>query len=310
MNIKEAVLDKNLAYVACNLCGSRHYKILLRSTLKEDDFKNSHIQYTISERGHAYCQIVQCERCNLVYANPRDNDRDIINNYTMVEDEKYLGEWKAREAVFSRKLRLIEKYAAKKGRLLDLGCFAGIFLNLVRRKNWSILGIEPSKWAANYGRNELNLEILQGTLEDFIFNDETFDVVTMWDVIEHLPDPKSTLSLLNKKLKKGGMLYLTTPNFDSIYRKLFGKRYWFIERMHIYYFTPGTIRRMLEESNYEVIEIGLNFKTMSMGYFIFRLKEVSKFLTKIIIILSLLFLLGKRDITVYAGEMTIIAKKR
>lgn len=304
------MLDKNLTYVVCNLCGSQDYKILFRSTLRDDDFKNSFTQYVISERGPTYGQIVQCKRCNLVYANPRDNVDDIINNYTMVKDEKYFSEWRAREAVFLRGLRLIEKYTAGEGRLLDLGCFTGIFLNLIRRNNWSTLGIEPSKWAVDYGRNKLNLRILQGRFEDFGFDDEFFDVVTMWDVIEHFPDPKSTLSLLNKKLKKGGILYLTTLNFDSIFRKLFGRKYWFFERMHIYYFTPRTIRRMLEECNYKVIKIGLNFRTMSLEYFIFRLKDVSKFLTKIITPISSSCLLKKRNITAYAGEMTIIAKKR
>ena len=304
------MLDNNLTYVPCNLCGSKDYKVLFKSTLRDDNLKNSYTQYVISERSPRYGQIVQCKRCALVYANPRDNASDIIHNYTMVKDENYFSEWSAREAVFLRGLRLIEKYAVREGRLLDLGCFTGVFLNLVRKNNWSALGIEPSKWAVDYGRNRLNLKILQGTFEDFEFDDEYFDVVTMWDVIEHISDPKLTLSLLNKKLKKGGILYLTTFNFDSIFRKLFGSKYWFFEQMHIYYFTPRTIRRMLEECNYKVIKIGLNLRTMSPEYLIFRLREVSKFLAKIIAPISSSRLLKKRNITAYAGEMTIIAQKR
>lgn len=307
--MEDRKLDKYLEHVVCNLCGSNDYKVIFRSTLTEDDFQHSHAQYSISERGQTCGQIVQCQRCNLVYVNPREKAQEIINNYTLVKDEKYVTEEKGRRATFLQGLNLIEKYSRGKGKLLDIGCFTGFFLDLARQSGWSVLGIESSKWAVDYGRNELSLGVLQGTLEDFDFEDEVFDVVTMWDVIEHLPDPKSTLLSLNKKLKRGGILFLNTVNYDSIFGKLLRRKFWFIERMHIYYFSSQTIRRMLKECNYEVIKIGLHFKTLSLGYLILRFREVNNYLANIIDFLSTLFLLKKWNVTVYVGQMTIIAKK-
>lgn len=306
---KEENLNKYFEHVACNLCGYDAYKVLFISTLTDDDFKHSYGQYSISQKSPRCGQIVQCERCGLVYVNPREKHQDIIHSYTMVKDEKYLDEERTRSATFLRGLRLIEKYCSQKGSLLEVGCFAGLFLDLARRRGWSVLGIEPSQWAVEYARKKLNLNVLQGAFEDFKFDDDSFDAVTMWDVLEHLPDPKSTLSTLQKKLKKQGILFLNTFNYDSIFRKIFGRKYWFIERMHIYYFSPTTITKMLEACNYRILKIFPHFKTLSLGYYITRLRDVSGFLATIIDPLSSLFFLKKCNITVYVGQMTIIARK-
>jgi 2-polyprenyl-3-methyl-5-hydroxy-6-metoxy-1,4-benzoquinol methylase len=295
-----------LENVSCNLCGGNAYKILFTSTLTDDDFKRGYAQYSVSEKSPGCGQIVQCEQCGLVYVNPREKLRDIIHSYSMVKDEGYLKEREARSATFLRGLHFLEKYCPQKGRLLDIGCFTGLFLDLARSHGWSVMGIEPSQWAARYARENM----LEGAIEDFKLEDDSFDVVTMWDVAEHLCDPKSALSMLNRTLKKRGILLLNTFNYDSIFRKIFGRRYWFIERMHIYYFTPRTIVKMLEACNYEVLKIIPHFKTLSLGYYITRLRDVSRISAVMINPLSSLFLLNDRNITAYAGQVTIIARKK
>ena len=307
---KEENLKKYFEYVVCNLCGSNVYKILFTSTISEDDLKHSYAQYSISQKSPGYGQIVQCKRCGLVYVNPREKYRDIIRNYSMVQDEKYLTEESARSATFRRELDLIEKFCPHKGSLLDVGCFTGLFLELARRRGWSVSGIEPSHWAVAYAREKLNLNLMQGVFEDFKFDDRSFDAITLWDVIEHITDPKSTLLALHKKLKDQGILLLNTFNYDSIFRRIFGKKYWFIERMHIYYFNPGTIKKMLEACNYKVLKVIPHFKTLSLGYYITRLRDVNRPLAAIIEPVSSLFALGKRNITMHVGQMTIIASKR
>jgi 2-polyprenyl-3-methyl-5-hydroxy-6-metoxy-1,4-benzoquinol methylase len=302
--------EGNLENVLCNLCGSDAYKILFTSTLTDDDFKCGNAQYSISEKSPGCGQIVQCNQCGLVYVNPREKFQDIIYSYGMVKDEGYLKERKARDATFLRGLRFLEKYCPQKGSLLDIGCFTGLFLNLARNHGWSVLGIEPSQWAARYAKEKLDLNVLEGAIEDSQFSDDSFDAVSMWDVIEHLPDPKSTLATLHAKLKTKGVLFLNTFNYDSIFRKLFGRKYWFIERMHIYYFTSRTITKILETCNYEVLRIIPHFKTLSLGYYIRRLKDVSERTAAVINPLSSLFMLNDCDITVYVGQMTIIARKK
>jgi len=308
--MKEEIFDENLEHVVCNLCGCAEFKVLFKSTLSEDDFKNSLSQYSISKSRYTCGQVVQCQRCNLVYVNPRDNLDYILENYAAVKDDKYLEELRGRKASFLRGLRLIERFNSRKGRLLDVGCFTGLFLDLVRENGWTALGVEPSQWAVEYARDKLKLNVLQGKLEDIKCDDESFDAVAMWDVVEHLSDPKSTLTLVNKKLKNGGILFLNTPNYDSIFCKIFRRKFWFIERMHLYYFTPSTVRKMLEECNYKVLKTGLHFKTLSLEYFILRLREINITLANIFDVLSSLLFLKKLNLTVYVGQMTVIAKKR
>jgi len=302
--------EGNLENVLCNLCGSDTYKILFTSTLTDDDFKCGYAQYSISEKSPGCGQIVQCNQCGLVYVSPREKLQDIIYSYGMVKDEGYLKERKARGATFLRGLRFLEKYCPQKGSLLDIGCFAGLFLNLSRSHGWSGMGIEPSQWAARYAKEKLGLNVREGGVEDTQLEDDSFDAVTMWDVVEHLCDPKSTLSKLNKALKSRGILLLNTINYDSVLRKIFRRKYWFIERMHIYYFTPRTITKMLEACNYEVLKIIPHFKTLSLGYYIQRLSDVSKASAAIMNPLSSLFLLNDLNITAYAGQVTIIARKK
>lgn len=304
-----SLYKEHLEHVNCNLCGSDAYKILFNSTLSEDDFKHTPEQYSISRRSPGCGQIVRCRQCKLVYVNPREKPGDMRHAYAMVKDEKYLDEEEARRATFLRGLRLIEKYCPQKGILLDVGCFTGLFLELAKRHGWATLGIEPSQWAAAYAREKLNLEVLEGVFEDFQFADDSFDVIALWDVIEHLPDPKSTLLGLRRKIRGKGILFLNTFNYDSIFRKIFGKRYWFIERMHIFYFTPQTIRLMLEACNYKVLRIIPHFKTLSLGYYLERLRQINRPLAAITEPASSLLRLSQRSITAYVGQMTVIATK-
>jgi len=307
---KEDGLNCYLEHVVCNICGSQDYEVLFRSTLNEDDFRQSLAQYSISQKSPGCGQIVRCKHCGLAYVNPREKHCDMIDNYAMVKDEEYLKESKSRDITFLRGLRFLERYCPQKGNLLDVGCFVGLFLRLARDHGWSVQGIEPSRWAVQYAKEELNLNVSQGALEDIRLEDGYFNAATMWDVIEHLPDPQSTLSLLHRKLKKDGVLLLNTFNYDSIFRKMCGRKYWFIERMHIYYFSPQTLAKMLMACNYEVLKIIPHFKTLSLGYYVARLKDVSGVLTSLMKPVSSLFGLSKRNITAYAGQMTVIARKK
>jgi len=102
----------------------------------------------------------------------------------------------------------------KKGRLLDAGCGPGFVVkNISAFEGWEVYGCEISPAAVNYAKEKLGLEnVVSGNISDAGFEEESFDIITMWDVIEHIPDPGPFLSGLNRLLKKNGILFVHTPN--------------------------------------------------------------------------------------------------
>jgi ubiquinone/menaquinone biosynthesis C-methylase UbiE len=243
-----------LQYVSCNLCGSWNAEILYPSTVQnlEDPPDFSTLRCTTA----SYCRhftIVRCKSCGLVYANPRRPLDVLLQEYESVEDPLYVAEREGRVLTFSRNLKPLEKITGPAGgrRLLDVGCHIGVFLEVASEHGWESWGVEPSCWAVRLAQ-ERGLRVKLGTLAKVAFPSAFFDVVTLWDVIEHLSDPKAELEEIYRILKPGGLVCIHTINIESLLARLLGRRWpWFLE-MHIYYFSPRTLGRVLEEIGFQV----------------------------------------------------------
>lgn len=210
-------------------------------------------------------KIVKCKRCGLSYMNPRPLEKDICSLY----DEDYflgkgfdnsihyyqdiqlpspdmLSEWQG-------KLREVTKY--KRGsRLLDIGCALGFFLEVAQRQGWDVYGIEISEFAHRFSQERLGQERIKKSVR--MFSQNSFDLVTMVEVIEHLPSPSEALRQINKILKDDGILFIQTGNIESLKARLTGSRWNYITLPgHIYYFSPETIRRYLEKTGFEILKI-------------------------------------------------------
>jgi SAM-dependent methyltransferase len=172
-------------------------------------------------------------------------------------------------------LHTIKRFATH-GRLLDVGCSTGYFLNAARL-DFATLGIEPSEWAAAFARNQLHLEVLTGTLENLDLPREGFDVVVLNDVIEHLTDPRAALLRVKDLLRPGGLLYLVTPDIDSLSARLLRSRWWGLRPAHIYYFSPRTLRDLLHETGFEVELVKSYGRIFTWGYWLTRLKNYPRF---------------------------------
>jgi len=228
--------------VLCNLCGNSEYKVLYEA-------KNSE-NYNYYSSGN-YGRIVKCEQCGLIYTDPKDKNIEKI--YKNIEDKDYLKSKEARIENSKRDLKNIMKLK-KSGKLLDIGCGPGLFLKVARDKGFDVCGIELSKWACDIARKE-GLNVLNKSLKSAGLERDSFDIVTMWDVIEHIEDPNGIIRDTNKILKKDGLLVLNTPNIGSFYAKLMGNKWWNLMRMHIYYFDKKTIRKLLEKNGFKVLKI-------------------------------------------------------
>src|SRR5439155_7104067 len=189
---------------------------------------------TSSAYGHCG-PIVRCIGCGLVRQSPQPQPTDLVQAYQAVADERYEEEASGRVETFSRALEDLSRHESP-GRLLDVGCHIGIFLDVARRAGWETYGVELSRWSADRARAR-GLRVVDGTLETAGFEAGSFDVITMWDVIEHLADPFTELQRAAKLLRPGGLLALSTMNVDAWFPRLLGRRWPWYMQMHLYYFT-------------------------------------------------------------------------
>ena len=166
-------------------------------------------------------------------------------------------------------------------RLLDVGCGNGEFLAQMRDLGWDVTGVEPDPKAAQVGRETYGLTIYSGVLENINFLPESFDAVTMVHVIEHLPDPISTLKVARGLLKKGGHLVVHTPNISSLGHRWFRHNWRGLEPpRHLFIFNPDALRKIAETAGFNVLDVKNN--SVSADFFwteSFACKEGAKFNT-------------------------------
>ncbi|MEX2527300.1 MAG: class I SAM-dependent methyltransferase [Gemmatimonadota bacterium] len=218
--------------------------------------------------------IVRCSQCRLVYVlNPPAPDAtgDLYDDaYWEGTDVPGYGGYEAREAskrLHARSLlALVETHAPRVGRLLEVGCAYGYFLDEARRLGWEVQGLEPSPPAARFARDRMGLPVTEERLEDFArgWGDDPagkpsvgYDAVVLWDVIEHLPEPRTTLQAARELLRPGGILALSTGDVDSFASRIHGKDWSLITPpWHLFYFSRRTLSTLLEGVGFQVEWVG------------------------------------------------------
>ena len=207
-----------------------------------------------------------CAECThwFVSKTPADSDLDAAYSedyYTnKIADghgyQDYLVKTDQRMSGFKSRLDNIERYAPSRGRILDYGCAIGLFVKVAASQGWDAKGYERSSWAVEYGRNVLKLDIELGHGGWDPYPAESFDVVTLWDVMEHVDAPRNVMSLVSKWLKPGGLLALNTLNSSSLGARLAG-RHWrhLLPPHHLQFFTKRSLLALLESHGFMVCSV-------------------------------------------------------
>lgn len=258
--------EERMEHFPCNLCQSAEFKILYTGNARRRSHVTPQTFRCTSEEHGDFTNIVQCSHCGLLYETPRES-RDVIEGqYAQVEDPTYERETQGRVRTFSKLLDEIEQYA-KPGRMIDIGCYTGVFLDLARQRGWQTMGVEPSAWAARKAR-EKGHAVINTPVSKAGLPAESFDLVTLWDVIEHLHDPLGELREIHRILRPGGIFGLSTMNAGSLFAKLAGRHWPWYMRMHFYYFTPGTLTQMLKAAGFQVLAMERHKRIVSLRYLI------------------------------------------
>jgi 2-polyprenyl-3-methyl-5-hydroxy-6-metoxy-1,4-benzoquinol methylase len=206
---------------------------------------------------------VLCSNCGLIFQNPRMSQAEINEHYPPDYDSFQDVDIKSRDVSsritqygLSKRSRIIFDLLDS-GRLLDVGCAAGNFLRTMQNSSrWDLFGVEISEHAASIARNKYGLNVFTGELNEANYPENYFDIITLWDVLEHIFDPKLLLLEVNRVLRETGYLILRVPNGGSWDARLFGK-YWFglDAPRHNYVFDKNTITQLLENSGFRVKKI-------------------------------------------------------
>jgi SAM-dependent methyltransferase len=252
--------------VNCNLCGRDDYRVRFPTTTDNDALFVDAFRCTHPGYGR-HGRIVECRHCGLVYTNPRWPEAEVLGAYTAVEDETYVEERLGREITFRHHLRRMERIIGPAaGRsLLDVGAYIGVFVEAAGAAGWRARGVEPSEWAVAEAQRR-GLDVQAGTLATADLCADSFDVVTLWDVIEHLADPAAELARARALLRPGGWLVVHTMDIDAPIARLMGRRWPWLMEMHLYYFSAGTLGRMLAETGYDVVWHGAQSRYLRLGY--------------------------------------------
>ncbi|MCK4351977.1 class I SAM-dependent methyltransferase [candidate division WOR-3 bacterium] len=259
-----------------------------------------------------------------MYLNPRPTEKSITQYYweTYFPFKRY-----SRSIIDSIRKYRVKKYAKfvaricdNNKRILEIGCGNGKFLIALRKSSKSALfGVEPSQTAVSQIKEESGINVFPGVVKEAHFPDNYFDMVIMFQVIEHLPNPRSTLEEVHRILKRYGYVICSTPNVDSTEFNFFGK-YWYgldIPR-HLYFYSEKTLNRLLYQSGfvikkvypepnpislYESVRIFLKEQNLQLFYRLVSLLKIP-LLTMIMVINCWILLLGK------STRMCIVARKR
>ncbi len=235
--------------IDCNLCGS-----------KEQTFK-----YTVKKGGKPF-KAVQCS-CGMLFVNPQPSMEFISTFY----DEDYFSGKKKHNAPGQMDLEKhrdnfmpnINKCIAmmhkrkKKGKYLDVGCATGHYVELFQELGWKSQGIDISEYSTEYGRTERGLDIITGDVVTAGLPKGRYDLITLLNVIEHVPDPTAMVKELERILHKNGTLAISTPNAGYMVAKMSKENWWgWNDEGHIFLFSLATLEKLLDKAGLELYAIG------------------------------------------------------
>lgn len=299
-------VEHNMERIAnCYICNGSNFEQFLSCK-----------DYTVSNENFT---IVKCTSCGFVFVNPRPEENNLGKYY---ESEEYVSHSNTNKGIINKIYKVVRNYTLKqkvsiinthsKGKnILDIGCGIGLFLAECKKNKYITLGIEPNETARKFAISELGLKIEAESYLEKIENN-SFDVITMWHVLEHVSCLNKRVEELKRMLKKDGVLIIAVPNYLS-YDSTYYKEFWagFDVPRHLYHFSEDTIKRLFEKKQMEIEKV-LPMKFDS--FYVSMLSEKYKTGRSNLINAFLVGLksnkLAKKNLVNYSSQIFVIRNKK
>jgi SAM-dependent methyltransferase len=201
----------------------------------------------------------------------RSSPEQLRELYRHMDSKVYESELEGRNRAARRYLKIVRQYV-RSGRLLDVGCAAGLFLSHAFQGGWNITGLEPNEKLYEEAQRRLagKGEVHCTTLEVASLGERAFDVITLWDVLEHVPEPRCFLQTCCRLLRRNGYLFINVPDLDSWQARVLGRRWPLFIPEHLNYFNRQSLRLCGERAALTPVRFGRRLAWFSLKYVAYR----------------------------------------
>ncbi len=284
--------------ISCPVCRANQYAPCL--TLQTTNEKISYFKCTV---------------CSLIFQDPTVffKAEEIYNeDYILRRSQDTINPniTRAREQTAEHYFHWVEQFIPK-GNLLEVGCATGVALKVAQNRGWKVFGVEINEKAAQMAKELIKTDVIQvGNLNDNMFPNEFFSLVTLFDVIEHIPQPVDFLKLLWKKIIPGGGILFVTPNINTLSFTILKEKWPHFVQEHLLLYSPQSMNQLLKETGFSAKEQGWAKKYISLE----MLRRHSEshphvFYKSIGALLSCMPALEKKVFPFNVGEMFVFAQK-
>ena len=277
----------------CPACASRHFKKLFEKKGRE---------------------FWRCLECGLERIDPpptlEELEKYYNKSYASGLYSLFLQEVLMKRMTAEHRMKSVTRHA-RPGRLLDLGCANGVLVKSACELGYDAEGIDLSLVAVEKGRSS-GLELSVSTIEDWQ-PEHRYDVITGYDILEHVLDPLDFMRNVHRLLEPDGVVLISVPNTRSIFARLMGKNWWFyIPEEHLTYFHPKSIDRFFQRAGFDHVKVERATKPLTLSYGMTQFKEYNPTIYKVLKAMSNVVPKSLMDaiIPFYIGEMTVIARPR
>lgn len=313
-------MDKNNLYysdykeffedVPCNLCGTKERDTIYQSIRM--DFKKESMSEIFRSSGDELLHdpLVKCKKCGLEYVSPRIKGDLIVSSYADGIDTVFLQNQEERVYTFSRELNKLNRYFKCPGKVFDVGTAGGAFLKAAFEMGWNVSGCEPNQAMCRFVKEKYDYNINCGTLFECNLEADAFDMVTLWDVLEHVPNPIEVLKECARILKKDGIIVINNPDRTSWIARILGRKWPFLSTVHIYYFNKQTLSIYANRVNMEIIEVRPFYQYLKVGYILSRAEGIIGMPAQLASKAVNIFKFQKIPIPYFLGQYLLILRKK
>ena len=285
----------------CDLCGGKEFKTLRQQRRVNHDS----VVVSSSSNTPLISKLSKCSECDLVQVLPSNREADLLTAYETAIDETHSENSSLRIRSFKRAMQKVlnsnsEISSNMTPRLVDIGCAGGEFPAVAASLGFDVVAFEPSRHLSEIGREKFKLDIRSSAFDRKQFGESSIDIVTLWDVLEHVDSPRDLLTDVMWVIRPGGFLILNLPMIDTFTARVLRYQWPFYLHVHLYYFTNKTIRRFLEQFGGEIISVKSYSQTLSTKYLVRRATGGS--VKNFAVNLPMRYWLGQRTVVVRINE--------